>query len=145
MLLDPRARRRITLCIETGVQNLALTLALIALSFNNQFSIVVYSYVFGFVICIECAIFTVFARWSVVRLPLCGVDPSELEQPQVLPMTSAVSSDKDGLAAAESAELKDDAAPAAEPKAVNAAADGGTCNPFALWGGGNKAAVAARV
>jgi predicted Na+-dependent transporter len=31
--------RRITLCIETGVQNLALTMALIALSFDNKFSV----------------------------------------------------------------------------------------------------------
>jgi BASS family bile acid:Na+ symporter len=34
-----RGSRRITLCIETGVQNLALAMALVALSFDNKFSV----------------------------------------------------------------------------------------------------------
>jgi hypothetical protein len=51
---------------------------------------VVYSYIFGFVICIECAVFSAFARWSTVRMLLCGVDPSEVNMPQVLPKSIAV-------------------------------------------------------
>jgi hypothetical protein len=99
------------------VQNLALTLALIALSFDNQFEIVVYSYVFGFVICLECAVFTVLVRWSRVRLALCGVDPTELEMPMPVPMTS-VSEEKDGLDAAETAEPQDAPAAAASADAA---------------------------
>mmetsp|Transcript_38998 Transcript_38998/g.96701 ORF Transcript_38998/g.96701 Transcript_38998/m.96701 type:complete len:176 (-) Transcript_38998:170-697(-) len=103
-----KGSRRITLIIETGVQNLALTLALIALAFDNQFSIVVYSYIFGFVICFECLLFTVFVRWSVVRVPLCGVDPSELELPLPVPVVLTVSkmasSEQDGLSSPGEAE-----------------------------------------
>ncbi|KAJ1617915.1 sodium bile acid symporter family-domain-containing protein [Pavlovales sp. CCMP2436] len=100
-----KGSRRITLIIETGVQNLALTLALIALAFDNQFSIVVYSYIFGFVICFECLLFTVFVRWSVVRVPLCGVDPSELELPLPVPTVSKMaSSEQDSLSSSGVAE-----------------------------------------
>lgn len=57
------------------MQNLALTLALISLSFNNKFSIVVYSYIFGLMICLECALFVLFIRIPIVRRLLCGFDP----------------------------------------------------------------------
>ena len=50
----------------------------------------VYSYIFSFMICIECAVFSACARWSAVRSLLCGVDSSELELPQVLPQSSTV-------------------------------------------------------
>jgi len=81
-------RIRITLCIETGVQNLALTLALVALSFNNKFSIVVYSYIFGLVICIECLVFVGFTRMPYIRRHACGVDPEDVEEPQPVPNVS---------------------------------------------------------
>lgn len=83
-----RGSRRITLCIETGVQNLALTLALIALSFNNKFSIVVYSYIFGFMICTECLFFVILTRVPYIRRHACGVDPTDVDEPQPLPNVS---------------------------------------------------------
>eukprot|EP00306_Pavlova_sp_CCMP459_P001719 CAMPEP_0185178758 /NCGR_PEP_ID=MMETSP1139-20130426/31669_1 /TAXON_ID=298111 /ORGANISM="Pavlova sp., Strain CCMP459" /LENGTH=352 /DNA_ID=CAMNT_0027744589 /DNA_START=96 /DNA_END=1154 /DNA_ORIENTATION=+ len=83
-----RGSKRITLCIETGVQNLALTLALVALSFNNKFSIVVYSYIFGLVICIECLVFVGFTRMPYIRRHACGVDPEDVEEPQPVPNVS---------------------------------------------------------
>lgn len=146
----PTLARSVTLCIETGVQNLALTMALIALSFQNKFSIVVYSYVFGFVICIECALFAALARWRVLRTPLCGVDPSELEQPMVLPMVSTASyaggKDGLGLARAESAgpaHPTDDAA--FEARGLEGAAGaGGGRGRFSAWVGRGTSAVAAR-
>ena len=49
-----------------------------------------YSSVYGCLVCVECAVFSALARWSVVRLLACGVDSSELELPRVLPQSSTV-------------------------------------------------------
>jgi len=68
------------------VQNLALTMALIALSFNSQFSIIVYSYIFGLVISLECTAFVAAIRVPAIRRLACGIDPEEDSVEDMVPV-----------------------------------------------------------